>query len=182
MSTKAKPTTTPITEQVTPVIIKVGGDTADSYNVESTVESPVTIDSPLMNFHDSHPGPTWTRATSRRTGRLKELTIKEGIDLQDFTINPDDQLASITVQYGSAELIIQEIGLPPGDVHLEFVSEQVPFTGKTEPDWSDASAMFPEAVSGVVFKQGNRVVVHKRYPVPSSGLTLSIDYRRNELQ
>jgi hypothetical protein len=176
----AKASQISITGQPTPVIIKVGGDTADTYNVESNVQSPVTIDSPLMDFHDPHPGPTWTSAKSQKKGRIKELTIKEGIELHDFPINPDEQLASVTIQYGSVELIIREIGVAPTDVHLEFVSDQVPFTAKTEPDWSDASAMFPQVVSGVVFKQGNRVILHKRYPVPSPDLTFNIDFHRTK--
>jgi len=167
-----------VTGQPTPVIIKVGGDTADTNNVESNVQSSVTIDSPLMDFHDPHPGLTWTKAKSQKKGRIKELTIKEGAELHDFPINPDDQLASVTIQYGSAELIIREIGVPPTDVHLEFVSDQVPFTAKTEPDWSDASAMFPQVVSGVVFKQGNRVIHHKHYPDPSPDLTFNVDFHR----
>ena len=167
-----------VTGQPTPVIIKVGGDTADTYNVQSNVQSPVTIDSPLMDFHDPHPGPTWKKSTSQKKGRIKELTIKEGNELRDFAITPDDQLASITIQYGLDELIIREVGKPTNDVRLELVSEQIAFTAKTEPDWSDASAMFPEAVTGVVFKQGNRVVVAKSFPDPILGLTLNIDFHR----
>jgi hypothetical protein len=181
MSAKARAIS--ITGQQTPVIIKVGGDAAGLYNDQSNVQSPVSIDSPVMTFRENIPGPTWKRAESTRKGRLRELTIVNGDEQQDFPITPDSQLASITLQYGLDELVIREIGdAHNNNVSLEFVSDQVPFTATREPDWNDASATFPQAVTGVVFKQGETVVVQQRYRVPNIRLTFSIDYRRNEPQ
>ena len=175
MSTKAKQIS--VTEQVTPVIIKVGGDTTDPYNVQSDVQSPVSIESP-MRFRENTPGLSWKKATSTKTGRITELSIF-GDPIQDFPINPDDRLASITFRYGSAELIIQETGIPPTMVSLEFVSDQFPFRTRTEPDFNDASATFPEGVTSVLFKQGNQVIDHIRYPVPNREVTFNVNFNRN---
>ena len=177
MSAKAKEIS--VTQQVTPVIIKVGGDTGDLYNDQSNVQSPVSISSPVMHFHENFPGPSWKRAESTKLGRLHEFTIVTGNEPQDFPIKPDDQLASIIIQYGSAELIIREFGTPRhNSVLLEIISDQVPFTVKREPDWNDASATFPQGVTGVLFMQGETVIVDQRYPSPNPEVTFNIDFHR----
>jgi len=178
MSTKAKPKTIPITEQQTPVIVKVGGDSADG----AAPNHLVTIDSPIMNFRGMHSGSTWTRSVSTLKGRIQEFTIEIGNNPVDASISPNDQLASITIQCGSDQLVIRETGTPAdNNVLLELVSTQVPFNVKRDSDWRNADALFFQAVTSVLFTQGSKVITQRHYGTPQD-VTFNINFYRSQVQ
>lgn len=161
-------------DQQTPVIIKIGGD---SDLASAAAFTQVSISSEVMSFRDSSSGPTWERAHSTRNGRINEITIVIGDDPQDFPIEPDDQLVSLTIEFGADKLILKESG-ERENVTLVIVSEEVPFKSK-EADWKKAVANFSKGVTGIQLFKGETPIVEESYMPPNSNFALSVDFRRN---
>ena len=161
-----------IPNQQTPVIVKNGGGTKDTS---------VIIESPVMAFVESVPGLTWESSQSTLTGRIIELTIVDGKKPpQDYPITPSDQLATVRIEYGLAQLQFIESGNPVAkNVVLVITSAGVSFSVPQEGGWKDATATFPERITRVTFMVGNEVVTRQEFIDPDADITFNIQFFRN---
>ena len=150
-----------ITQQVTPVIVKIGGDNTGT-GTESGPSLNFLIDSPLMAFSDQSADPlssTWTTALSTQTGRIKELSIKDG-DLKriDCTVFPQQNaLTSLELTLpGGEQLVLSEVADAPGDIYrLQVQSSSVRFhiVEGDSADWNESKASFSSSSLSLTFKQ-----------------------------
>jgi len=148
----------PVTEQVTPVIVKIGGGDMDGDgNTDPSIN--FLIDSPLMPFSDQSADPLgWTEALSTKTGRIQELTIEDG-DLKriDCKVFPQpNALTSLEVTLpGGEQLVLSEVEDAPGDTYRLQVQSSRPFQilrGVAE-DWKESRASFSSSSLILTFKQ-----------------------------
>lgn len=165
--------TSPTDTQHTPVIIKNGGN-----GVPGSSELPVEIESQLMDFVESEPGPTWVSSHSSLPGRLTELTIREGTKApQDYAIVPD-QMASIRIEYGPVQIRMWESVVPTSkDVVVLNIESDVPFNVTKPGKWDKAWATLPP-ITRVVFMAGNGSVVDHVFK--SADPTIYINFDRTE--
>src|SRR5689334_1229785 len=122
MTPQAKTALRPDAQQ-TPVIVKVGGGSDPTAANESKDTIPVTIESYFMPFTDPVSGPTWQTACSTQTGRIIEVTFKDGDNpRQDFPTSPPEELVSVRIEHGVVQLVAVESGTPPDNVYLTFTA------------------------------------------------------------
>lgn len=160
----------------TPVIIKTGGD-----GISGSSELPVEIESSMMDFIESEPGRTWVRSQSAVPGRITEMSISEGSEpTEDYEIPREQlattkELASLTIEYDSAQIRMWESVLPTSKnlvvLHLE---SDIPFNVTNPPNWRKAGATFP-AIKSVVFKSGNRTIVNRKFKVANPTINVNFD-------
>ena len=147
-------------EQVTPVIVKIGGDMiADSAN-------PMTIDiNSAMPFNDIT-GKSWHEALSTKTGRITELSINDGsLHTIDCTVSPQpDVLTSLELSFpGQEQFRVSEVKDDTNGTYLLKVESSGtpsanPFqiTDK-DPDlegsWFGSQGTFSSSPLGLVFMQ-----------------------------
>lgn len=154
----------------TPVVIKSGGGLPD--NLPEPL-NPVVISSP-MAFVESEPGPTWESSQSTLTGRLTGLTITdEGVTISCEIPNPGE-LASITIKYGSDQLIVRESPADESKVVLTIESPEVPFKVPQIGDWKESTATFPHLMKSVTLMVGDQSELH--HDCHSAGVELEIDF------
>jgi hypothetical protein len=144
----------PADTQHTPVIIKNGGN-----GVPGSPELPVEIESQLMDFVESEPGPTWVSSQSSLPGRLTEVSIREGTESPvDYAIAPNE-MASLRIEYGSVQIRMWEsVVATSKDVVVLNIESDVPFNVTKPGKWDKAWATLPP-ITRVVFMAGNRSVV-----------------------
>ena len=165
--------TSPADTQHTPVIIKNGGD-----GVPGSPELPVEIESRLMDFIESEPGPTWVSSQSTLAGRLTELTIREGKKSPvDYAIVPDE-MASIRIEYGSVQIRMWEsvVSSSKSIVVLNIESD-IPFNVTNPGKWDKAWATFPP-ITRVVFMAGNKAIVDRVFT--NADPTIYVNFDRTE--
>ena len=165
----------PFSDQQTPVIIKVGG--GDLSAVTDTM--PVNIDSPLMPFSDPVAGLTWETAQSTQTGRIIEVSYVDGRNTprHDIPIPSSNELASVRLEFGAAQLLIMETGVAP-DVLLAFASAGATFNIRAEGDWTSAAAQFPP-VTGIVVMQGKTLLAAYQFLNPDD-VSLNVQFLESE--
>ena len=163
--------------QQTPVIIKVGGDLLAADESKDTI--PVMIESLFMPFDDPVPGPTWETARSTQTGRIIEVTFKDGDNpRQDFPINPSEELVSVRIEHGVVQLVAMESGMAPDNVFLTFASIGVPFNDTpTDEGWTESTADLPP-ITGVVIMQGSTVLKDYHFENPKK-VDLNVQFLLN---
>ncbi len=143
-------------EQVTPVIVKIGGGDVDG---DTDPKINFLIDSPLMSFSDQSANPLgWTKALSNKTGRIQELTIEDG-DLKRIDCNVFPQpnaLTSLEVTMpGGEQVVLSEVEDAPGDTYRLQVQSSRPFQilqGVAE-DWKESQQSFSSSSLSLTFKQ-----------------------------
>lgn len=163
----------PTDTQHTPVIIKNGGD-----GVPDSSDLPVEIESDLMDFIESEPGPTWVNSQSTLAGRVTEVTIREGTKpLEDYKIEPGE-MASIRIEYGSVQIRMWESVVPTSkDVVVLNIESDIPFNVANPGKWGKAWATFPP-ITRVVFMAGNKSIVDRVFK--GSKPKISVNYDRVE--
>jgi hypothetical protein len=158
---KAQTSTTPEinlnpTEQVTPVIVKIGGDMEGDAGPELNF----LIDSQLMAFSDPNDpsSETWQTAVSNKTGRIYELTLNDG-ELKTVYCNVFPQpnaLTSLQLTFPDGEHVDVFEVMEPGPVYrLQVQSSSKKFT-ILEPDprgWKESEASFSSTSLTLTFKQ-----------------------------
>ena len=156
--------------QHTPVIIKTGDD-----GVPGSSGVPVEIESPMMDFIESEPGPTWVSAHSALAGRLTELSVEDGTKgPEDYKILPNE-LATIVIQYGSVQIRIWESVVPTSnDVIVLNIESEIPFNVTKSGKWRKAQATFPP-ISRVVFTAGNKTIVNRKFKVANPTINVNFD-------
>lgn len=150
-------------DPVTPVIIKSGGGGGGGGTYVVPVSpSSVSIDSPIMAFTEVTPGLTWESSRSTETGRITNVTVKDGKELVGTTITPTDELVSIVITYAVDTLNVLE-SRPPGQdgVVLLIQSPEVPFNLLQSivlpaGEWNDSKTTFPNSISSIVVQVGNQ--------------------------
>lgn len=164
----------PYDDQQTPVIIKVGGGDLSA----QTDTMPVTIESLFMPFQDPVAGLTWETAQSTSAGRIIEVTYVDGKNepRHDIKIPSSNELASVRLEFGAAQLLIMETGVAP-NVLLALASAGATFNIPTEGDWTQASAAFPP-VTGVVVMQGTTLLGAYQFQNPDD-VKLNVQFLEN---
>ncbi|HKR15474.1 MAG TPA: hypothetical protein VJT15_25630 [Pyrinomonadaceae bacterium] len=142
-------------DPVTPVIIKSGSGN-DTYNLPIN-PSLVSIDSPMLTFTESAPGLTWESSRSNETGRITNVTIKDGAELVGMSIKPTAELVTVEIAYAVDTLTVSEAESGV----LVINSPEAPFTvqpGTVLPagEWDDSTATFPNAISSVTVMVGSQ--------------------------
>ncbi len=158
------------TTQHTPVIIKTGGN-----GVPGSSELPVEIESPMMDFIESEPGPTWVTSQSALAGRITELTIREGKKvLVDYEILPKE-LATIRIEYGSLQIRMWESVVPTSnDVVVLNIESDIPFNVTKPGKWDKAWATFPP-ITRIVFTAGNKTIVNREFKISDPRIDVNFD-------
>jgi hypothetical protein len=160
----------------TPVIIKTGGD-----GVPGSTELPVEIESSMMDFIESEPGPTWVRAQSALPGRITEMSISEGKEPPlDYEIPRErlattKELATLRIDYGSVQIRMWESILPNSkDLVVLNIESDIPFNVTKPGNWREAGATFPP-ITRVVFTSGNETKVDHPFTVSNPKIHVNFD-------
>ena len=159
----------PLGDPVTPVIVKTGGDGGDGDT--SGKPNNVTIEA-SVDFTPTVAGQTWESAQSVKTGRIAGLSIQDGGNNIDHQLTPGDQLASVNIRFGSAQLTAMETGDPgTGDVHLLFTSPEVGFAAASETRLN-SHATFPDQIPRILLMVGDQQEL--AYACKNKSVTLTI--------
>ncbi len=157
----------------TPVIIKVGGG---GDPIPPGDGAPVEITSDFMPFLESVPGLTWEKSHSMFKGRIRNMVIRDGGKPVGFPQDHPDQLAVVTINYGSERLTVREEGDPfTNDVVLVVLSGEVPFHVTTEPEWFVAKTTFSEPPQSVLFTAGENVIVEISFTSDNPKVLVNFD-------
>jgi hypothetical protein len=160
---KAQTSRTPeisTSEQVTPVIVKIGGGDAITDSVITDSDNPMTIniDSPLMEFTDKtgdETGDTWKEAESTSSGRIHELSIHDGgLKRTDCKVLPQpDVLTSLELRFETGTFEVSE-QKKDNKYFLKVQSSRDFHIQSSTPvlGWNESEATFP-IPQGIVFKQ-----------------------------
>jgi hypothetical protein len=134
---------------ITPVIVKSGGDPH------------VSITSDSIRFAENVAGPTWSSSQSMKNGRITKLKIKVGLDTTELPVTPTSQLASVTFDFGAAQLIAMESG-SADNVFLLLVSPEVQFSAIPDDgvvpdgDWTFSKTSVPNRIKSVKVMVGDQ--------------------------
>ncbi|HSE19686.1 MAG TPA: hypothetical protein VLB46_21685 [Pyrinomonadaceae bacterium] len=138
---------------IPPVIVKSGGDPH------------VSITSESIRFAETVTAPSWSSSQSTKTGRITQLKIRVGQQTTVLPITPGLQLASVTFDFGPAQLIAMESGDPDptkeNNVLLLLASPEVPFDVKTDSgvvldgDWNISKTHVPNTIKSVTLMVGD---------------------------
>lgn len=180
MSAKTAAAQKPDVNPVTPVIIKSGGgDPVPPAVHQSGGPQLINIESPVVPFKETVPGAKWVSSQSTTFGRINMLEINDGATTTQHRIDPSDDLASVTLKFGSAQLIAMESGVASeNNVLLLLTSPEVPFSvavgGDQTSDWHSSSTTFPERMTNVLLMVGN----HQRlsYQCETPGVEVRINF------
>ena len=165
-------TSDPGTDPSAPVIVKMGGGGGGlEYGNDTPLTSPpVIIESPNMPFVELVPGQTWELSKSNSPGRIHGLAINEE---PTHTITPSDELASVRIEFGGAQLLLME-SRAGEDIVLVIASVGAAFSSSE--NWRSASANNFPAITGVVLMQGTEVKKKHDFLIDHS-VTLTIDFQ-----
>jgi len=143
---------------ITPVIVKSGGDPH------------VSITSGSIRFAENVTAPTWSSSQSTKNGRITKLKIQVGPDTTVLPIIPTSQLASVTFDFGPAQLIAMESGVPAeNNVFLLLISPEVPFDviqdSGVAPDgnWNSSKTHVPNRIKSVTLMVGDQLQLSSEF-------------------
>lgn len=184
----------PTPEQVTPVIIKFSGGGGGGSDADAEIapeEATLSIQSDFMPFEDSTGG-TWERAFSQFTGRIYELTLRDGGSPIFCSVTPrPDAVTSLEIEYSISDVgeVFAAREVPEnGLFKLEVTSSKVPFSvteGAGGAGWIESQAKYPGIPKRAVFKQTDiktGVDYFKlEYKYNSKNPALSLDFRTDPL-
>jgi hypothetical protein len=166
----------PTGDPVTPVIIKSGG--GDEGPQDPQV---VDIESATIPFAETVAGPTWVSSQSTSPGRIKEVKIHDGATTTHHVLTPADTLASVIINFGSAQLIAMESGIAAdNNVLLLLTSPEVPFNVTEISEgraWNKSSGTFPEEMTGVLLMVGGQQQL--RYTCENPGVQVKITFEND---
>lgn len=148
----------------TPVIIKSGGGVDDTPQLGVNLpepSTPVEIDSPITFVELMRERTKWESSQTTTPGRLMGITITDGGVLISCDVpDPSRDLSSITIKYGSAQLIARESRGDHGKVFLVIESPEVPFSGPDSGEWTSSAATFPHLMQSVTMMVGEQRQLH----------------------
>ena len=143
----------------TPVIIKTGGNPPGPNKIQVTIDSPTVS---FTNFVQTTEG-VWVSHSTLK-GRINKLSVFDGIDPKSHDEKQpySEELASITIQYGSTQSVtLRETGnIVDHDVVLEIISVGASFQG-TPDEWNTATDTFEPANHLEFTTSGNRIRLNK---------------------
>lgn len=181
----AQPERTPETTiadwQVTPVIIKTGGD--DNGVDLVTGQSPVTINLEHKTFESLLKDDEWRSAVSTVTAGIASVAIEDGVkSVGPFTsVSESEELITLQVVIGPDLLMISEEAPsePPHRTRV-VITSAIPFRvvkhGARTDQWSEASAPYPVAKPLVILTQGNHILANYQCETTDVTLTLGLDW------
>jgi len=176
----------PDQDPLPPVVIKIGGGEEPPDGIS------ITIDSGSVNWTDNT-GPIWNEARTVLSGRIHELTLRDGDDDPDpvlCRIHPlTDALTTLTVYFEASQDDIFEIAEVPGkdsSIFMRAKSPKVPFDAKdVKPDgqWATSQATFSSPPVKVEFRQrkigSNEDLMTFEYLIDSDVTQLNLDYQKS---
>jgi len=142
---------------ITPVIVKSGGDPH------------VHITSDSIPFVEIVPGASWSSSQSAKSGRITKLKIIVGEGTTELPITPGLQLASVSFDFGPAQLIAMESGNPVDKCYLELVSPEVRFTPENPvgvvpvTDWHSSHTEVPNEIKSVTVRAGDQQLLSSAF-------------------
>jgi hypothetical protein len=164
--------------QVTPVIIKSGGDLGDADTDAGT--SPVTINLLNKAFESQLKDDRWRSAQSTVPAGMMSLKIQDGDKQQQHSGNPQLAGARLQVIFGTEMLILDNEALHEHHETKLVIQSPVSFDViKRDPvpdEWIVSRASFPAAKPLVIFSQGGHVFVAYQCETTDVELTLSLDW------
>lgn len=178
MSAQAgKPPETPGSagQQVTPVIIKTGGDLEDPQQYEVTIQL-------MGNAFDSPPGEgEWRSAQSSVTAGMINLEIQDGDINKTASANPRLEGTKLQIIFGTHMLTFDNEALPEPHRTRVTITSPVLFTvveqGKVPGQWLESHARFrAENPPLVIFSQGGHVFTSYQCQTNDVELTLSLEW------
>ena len=182
MSAIPAPIVTPGGDPITPVIIKSGGGNEDPEDPSQVhIRSQVNIESRDIPFKETVPGLSWVSSQSTKFGRITTLEIRDGGTTTNHKVEPSEHLASVTLQFESAQLIAMESGIASEHkVVLLLTSPEVPFNRQvgSDPtgDWKSSSTTFPKKMTNVLLMVGSHEVVS--YRCETAGVEVRIQFEQ----
>lgn len=164
-------------QQVTPVIIKTGGD------LDAVAgKSPVTINLENKTFESPDDDSGWRSAKSTVNAGMISLEIQDGDKTHGpFHSNPQLEGTRLQIVYGRDMLIFDNEAVP-GEPHQTslVIKSPVPFQvkvpGKGEGQWIESTASFPAHKPLVIFAQGTHVFAHHQCKTDDVEITLYLDW------
>lgn len=165
-----KPDDTPST----PVIIKSGGGLDDTKLPEPL--TPVEIDSPITFVELVREATKWEASQSTSPGRIAGFTINNGVSMSCDIPNPSSELASLTILYGSEQLIVRESRGEDGAVFLVIESPEVHFSGPESGEWTTSSATFRHLMRSVTLMLGDQRQL--QYDCHSASVEVSVNFQQ----
>lgn len=181
----------PVTQEVTPVIVKIGGGDSAPAVATGTKTYNVNIACDLMKFQDES-GESWNQASSNLPGRIHELGVQEGnLNPLYCNVSPQsDALTTVEVTFetknGPAEKLIIKEQKNGHDFLLDAQSSVVPFS-VTQPaphgGWKASNATFTSKPLMVTLTQTNAAgedLVVFEYLFNHGEISLNIDFHFKE--
>ena len=180
-----KPKPKPEYPQVTPVIIKIGGDGGGN---EFAEDIPIKLDSGFMDWSDNS-GATWNEASSSFSGRIHELTLQDG-NLQPVycKVHPEsDVLTSLKLYFETSEgtltFEVNEVEGADGLITLQAQSPSVMFQAhdpNTDGEWHKSEAKFSGTLVKARFRQrkngSDDDMMKFEYVFNSNDINLNLDF------
>lgn len=178
MSAKTAPALRPDEDPVTPVIIKSGGGGGGEYG-DLVDPRLIHINSQSMPFKETVTGATWVSSQSTLTGRIVWLEIVDGATTTFHRIETTAALASVSIKFGSAQLIAMESGIATNnDVVLLLTSPEVPFNVpevKETGDWHHSHTTFTHEMSTVLVMVGGEQRLFYRCEHPGAEVKIQFE-------
>ena len=175
-------------EQVTPVIVKIGG--GDDLPNTTTDSMIMNVSSPVMPFTDTT-GDTWHQATSTSTGRIHELSLRDGDSNTTYlkVLPQPDMLTSCELTFEAADGKKEQLALSEvkddkesGKYLLQVLSSANSFQ-VTEPakgGWSESDATIQAKHVSLTFSQkpaaGGDDIFKFEYAFNNSDIHFSLDF------
>jgi hypothetical protein len=172
--------------QITPVIIKTGGDTGGDTggNTGGDVDpslSPVTINLKGKVFDSPIKNDEWRSAKSGVKAGIQSLSITDGgkdRGTKQATAE-GEELITLQIICGTEMLVMREERVEPHRTTLEITSP-VPFTvskpGPCPDQWIEATAWFPANNPLIILTQGDHVLVSHQCETDDVELLLGLDW------
>ena len=174
MSAKTARALDPADTPSTPVIIKSGGGLEDANLPEPT--TPVEIDSPITFIEVVRDFDKWESSKSMETGRIAGFTIDDGVFITCDIPEPSHELATITIQFGSDQLVAREFRGEEGKVFLLIESPEVLFSGRESGEWTTSTATFTHLMKSVTLMVGERKELH--HECHSASVAVSVNFQQ----
>ncbi|HEU4931407.1 MAG TPA: hypothetical protein VFT48_04970 [Pyrinomonadaceae bacterium] len=163
-------------EPVTPVIVKVGGDDVGDASAPGTPNLvSIEVETDKLAFAETVRGNKWASSVSTKAGRIFNVTIIDGSTTISHAVDQTSELASVTIMFGPARLIVMESGVPEdNDVRLLITSPEVLFNVPQPGDWTMSTATFTNKIKSVALMVGDKQRLN--YEFQTEKASVQIDF------
>jgi len=161
-------------QQVTPVIIKTGGDDSDPGQVQVTIN----LKNKTFEGNNEH---QWRSAQSTVAAGIMSVEIKDGDKhTRHATDNPRLEGAKLQIIFGTEMLVLENVALQePHRTSVVITSPnafEVTKQGTQADQWIESRSSFPAAKPLVIFSQGGHVFITHQCETDIVELTLEVEW------